>query len=1101
MPDLSLACPSCGAPAPADPGGDLMVACTACGAVRPRGVPSTHAISDVEATIAVSEPLPFSAEFLRRFEPMRLLARGTMGTVWLMRQVDPPRLVAVKAVRDGSLSTATVRRLAHETPLVAQLNHPRIAPTFEAGLDRQTGYTVSEYVEGETLAQRLRRNPPLTTVQAVRIMIQVLEGLKAAHRAGVLHRDVKPGNILLTPTGRPRLGDFGVPRVLAEVEPGRPLAGTPAYMSPEACRGDEITQASDVYSAGVVLYELITGQTPFSGSRDRDYLTQHLGTAVPSLRALCPEVPVVLETEAAHALEKDPMKRHRTASSLRKALQDIYRRMSDSGDLTPTADETPPESRAGTSGTMGPGKLIANRYELERLLGQGGAGQVWLASDRVRNRAPVALKVLPPELWRDPEARAAIVSEADISLRLGHPNIVRLYNLEATTTPVLVMEYVPGRTLAEELKARARDGRGPFTPAEALAVLTPLAAALDFAHERTVIHRDVKPSNILLEFGPERGFDVKLGDFGIAAEAASFKTRQTGVMPAGTLSYMSPEQMACQRIDARSDIYSLACTLFQMLTLAPPFSGEKLSWSIKNSPVPRPPGLPKAVCDVLCAGLAKNRDERPRTAGALCEAFRRAIEAPRAAAPAPRPSGPILMASRAVERPPTHSPARIAGTLVLFGGALWFAAASLREPARRTAIAATPAPVAAAPAAGTGAAAPLGAASIAAPNTAAAAAAPRAIHSAGVAAPLMGAVLITGVPADIPVLDSGGRKLGATPGPLQLPAGQHTLLLHPGGDYQDIALTAVTSPGAVQTLSPSLARRTARITVVTTPPGASLFVSGEARGTTPAELDLPCGVACAIEARLAGYQDARTSTTAVAGPPRTLELTLEPVPAPSPSPSPAPSAAPSPSHRQELEVQALEAFDKDDLERAAQLYSEITLADPTYGEAYRKIGQCRYLLKQNALAIRALERGLELAPHDPHLLNTFATVLVETGDAQRARTLAEEATQLAPTDANVWHTLGRTQLKLSQFGKARQAFLTALKLEPSHPEARNDLLAACRKLVEEHHTEPDAWCDLGDARRRLDNKTGARSAYKKALELKAHHARATAALKALDAGE
>ena len=153
-------------------------------------------------------------------------------------------------------------------------------------------------------------------------------------------------------------------------------------------------------------------------------------------------------------LSKDPGERFKNPQEMRKAVQEVMKK------LAPARELKRPEIAQGES--------LGNRYRLVRILGQGGMGQVWLAEDTARENAEVAIKLLPPELWRDAESRASLVQEANLSLKLSHPNIVRLINLEMGDSPYLVLEYVTGPTLAEELAGRKMKSDGPMSvPSEA----------------------------------------------------------------------------------------------------------------------------------------------------------------------------------------------------------------------------------------------------------------------------------------------------------------------------------------------------------------------------------------------------------------------------------------------------------------------------------------------------------------------------------------------------------------------------------------------------------------------------------------------------------
>ena len=600
--------------------------------------------------------LPFSPRFLSQYRFVRKLGEGAMGAVYLMHQLKLDRLVAVKTVRGEEVTTNQVARLLKEAKVVAGLNHAGIVAVHDADVDGSTAYIVCEFVEGLSLADRLKSPPVLSLRQILVITIQVLDGLRVAHDKGVIHRDLKPGNIFLTRDGKPKIGDFGLAKshnLPSGTSVGR-IMGTPRYMSPEQCRGAACTPASDLYSVGVILFEMMTGQPPFPGPSVPEYLYQHVRNVAPLASSIQSNIPRELDGVLSQALDKDPRRRFQGAFAFQKALTEVYR------GLTPASTvATPPKggpSRPVSSG-VAPGFVLSGRYELVRMLGQGGMGQVWLAKDLAMEDGAIAIKLLPPELSRDVESRANLVREARLSLKLSHPNIVRLINLEPGDPPYLVMEHVQGRTLADELAARQESETGPMSPREALPIIRDVAAALDHAHSLKVIHRDLKPSNVLLmETEPDRTTRAKLADFGIAAELTSFRSRQTGVVPVGTLAYMSPEQVACQKLDERSDVYSLGATLYKMLVLSEPFAGGDLAWAIQSAPVPVPDGLPEPILRVLLRALAKKPSDRPRSAGELAEEFSASLDEalrttitgppPAEASSPPEPTKPAIAAGR-----------------------------------------------------------------------------------------------------------------------------------------------------------------------------------------------------------------------------------------------------------------------------------------------------------------------------------------------------------------------------------------------------------------------------------------------------------------------
>jgi eukaryotic-like serine/threonine-protein kinase len=220
-----------------------------------------------------------------------------------------------------------------------------------------------------------------------------------------------------------------------------------------------------------------------------------------------------------------------------------------------------------------PGMSIGagGRYVIERKLGQGGMGMVYLARDRQLD-LEVALKMLPPQIASNPRAVRMLKDEAQVSVKLTHQNIVRFYNfIDDGHYQFLVMEYIAGKTLDDELAKSDR-----LSEARVKELLSGICDGLSYAHELNVLHRDLKPSNIMLT---EEG-QVKVCDFGIARQIKESMTRLTGQGISGTLPYMSPEQLRGKRTDQRSDVYSLGIVLYELLTGDVPFSSGEVAYQI-----------------------------------------------------------------------------------------------------------------------------------------------------------------------------------------------------------------------------------------------------------------------------------------------------------------------------------------------------------------------------------------------------------------------------------------------------------------------------------------------------------------------------------------
>ena len=259
-------------------------------------------------------------------------------------------------------------------------------------------------------------------------------------------------------------------------------------------------------------------------------------------------------------------------------------------------------------------KVLSGRYEIESELGHGGMAQVFLGTDRVLGRQ-VAVKVLGSQFAGDESFVARFRREAQSAAALNHPNVVNVFDTGSDDgTHFIVMEYVEGKTLAEVIREE-----GPLLPERAAEIIEAATSALAFAHDAGIVHRDVKPGNIML--GP--GGEVKVMDFGIARATSSESLTQTATV-LGTATYFSPEQAQGESVDARSDIYSLGCVFYEMLTGHPPFEAETpvaVAYKhVKENPFPPSrlnQELPGALDAIVLKCLAKNPANRYQSADDL----------------------------------------------------------------------------------------------------------------------------------------------------------------------------------------------------------------------------------------------------------------------------------------------------------------------------------------------------------------------------------------------------------------------------------------------------------------------------------------------------
>jgi serine/threonine-protein kinase len=266
-----------------------------------------------------------------RYVIERELGRGTAATVYLARDQKHNRLVALKVLKSEIASATAGKRFKREIDILARLNHPHILHLFDSGVltpakQAPCLFYVMPFVRGGTLRDRLKQEVQLPLDGALHIAREVAEALHYAHGEGVIHRDVRPENILLE-QGHALVGDFGIARILQSVA-GESLStsglviGLPAYMSPEqATASRELDGRTDIYSLGCVLYEMLAGTPPFTGATWTAVLARQISDVVPPLSTLCPTVPPSIERALLRALSKRPDDRFATAAEFAAALR------------------------------------------------------------------------------------------------------------------------------------------------------------------------------------------------------------------------------------------------------------------------------------------------------------------------------------------------------------------------------------------------------------------------------------------------------------------------------------------------------------------------------------------------------------------------------------------------------------------------------------------------------------------------------------------------------------------------------------------------------------------------------------------------------------
>jgi len=258
-----------------------------------------------------------------RYEILQVLGEGGMAFVYKARDTQLERFVAIKTLKPNYVNQETfVDRFKREAKTAANLNHPNIVQIFDWGIEEEP-YFVMEYIEGETLTSIISKNKTISLSDILFIGAQVSSGLHAAHQKGLVHRDIKPGNIMITPDGKVKVTDFGIVSLQNEesdITKTGAVLGTASYISPEQAQGKPVSIESDLYSLGTVLYELITGKTPFSGDSPISTATKHLTEKPEKLSNFRRDLPKGVENAILKLLEKATYDRFKSAEDLRASL-------------------------------------------------------------------------------------------------------------------------------------------------------------------------------------------------------------------------------------------------------------------------------------------------------------------------------------------------------------------------------------------------------------------------------------------------------------------------------------------------------------------------------------------------------------------------------------------------------------------------------------------------------------------------------------------------------------------------------------------------------------------------------------------------------------
>lgn len=595
-----------------------------------------------------------------------LIGQGAMGAVYRATSVKGAE-VALKTLSAEVMGPQTTQRFLRESELVRGLKHPHVVRTLDSGADRATGllFLVMPLLKGRDLDRVIEELGALEPETAVRVALQAARGLTAAHRIGIIHRDVKPGNLILDEEEGEiivRVCDFGIAKQMggeSELTATGSQLGTPDYVSPEQLKSSKhVDERTDVWSLGATLYQTLCGAAPYSHiDAVFDVITAIMSEDPPSLQDRAPWVEAPLALIVHKALQRDPNQRWATLEDMADALRPFSGgdELLDAGRIVAASNERKRTTAARADLRQAPaqtslppapltemdelgliGQKLDGRYLVKRLIGKGGMGNVYEVE--ADGGEKLAAKVVSAGVHgANPSTLQRFAREAKASSAINSSNVVRTVDAgcdDKLGFPYIIMELLHGVDLSSVMKRE-----GALAPDIAVRLMVQSARGVAAAHARGVVHRDIKPANLFLQQDPKSSeISVKVCDFGVAKRIAGMGissgashyslTRSGGML--GSPMYMSPEQARnAKHVDERTDVWSLSVVLWELLSGQRLWGGQRslgeLIVAICTEPIQRleaaAPWVPRDLSRVVHRGLERDVARRIPTVRALIESL------------------------------------------------------------------------------------------------------------------------------------------------------------------------------------------------------------------------------------------------------------------------------------------------------------------------------------------------------------------------------------------------------------------------------------------------------------------------------------------------
>jgi len=572
------------------------------------------------ARIKLGGVIPAGTRIDNRYEVIAALGAGGMGAVYRALRTRLGDEVAVKVMQSAGDAPPEAReRFLRESRACAQLRHPNIVGLLDFGFDSgNQPYMVMELLSGPSLREEIDLEAPMAPARVVAILGGVAAALQLAHDRGITHRDLKPANIVAHryESGERvyKVIDFGLAAMKAtsETRLTNPayFVGTIAYAAPEQMRGEEVSSLTDVYSLGVIAYEMLTGSRPFDGDNQATIITQALSGNVVTPRSRRSALPPAVEDAVMKALSKEPADRWPSVDAFIEALRAAV------GDVA-----------AGSSATADAGLL--SRYELGPMLGRGRLGSLVYQGTHRALGVPVAIRILKREDQPHWDAvRARFLLEAR-TLQVAHPSLLQVRDFGEDERGVYVVtDIVDGPSLRQAMN----DG-GPFPWTRASHLIRQALDATTALHARGGFICGVNPDMIRVRSvssDPAVGEQIVISTAGIKSVQDVLATMREQELrgqeaSANELPYLAPEVMMGGAPNPRADVFTIGILAYQMVTGTLPFTAaslpELIGQMLQSQPAPPRQEMPDAARAAILRAIDSAPQQRFESAAAMMAAI------------------------------------------------------------------------------------------------------------------------------------------------------------------------------------------------------------------------------------------------------------------------------------------------------------------------------------------------------------------------------------------------------------------------------------------------------------------------------------------------